>query len=373
MKKYIIVLLVLVLVGCSSNYDPEVIIETTTEYVDVPGEVVYIETPGEAVTEYSSPVSETNFQPMSTVNRLIIYYVDLSIRTDDIPGVYEKIEEKTYLYGGYIESENMSSSLYTVTIRVLSDNLDSFVDSISNDGEVVRYSKSSEDITTTYSTYTSRKEALEAQHTRLIELIAIAEDIETIIELEAQRLEVESELNQINNRLQDYDSLVEYSTVNIVLSKNPEQLLAQAKNPNIADRVINKEDITIKFVNNEEYQMTTSVQLLLNKEIISSKNITILEDDYIEVKFEYLEPYTEYELKVTTTADDMSQSDAYKTFYTTEKNLSVRTKIAFDNAINSVVSVTEFLWLALVTIFPYVIVIGAVGGVIIIIRKKKTP
>ena len=148
-------------------------------------------------------------------NRKIIYIANLAILAEDPNAVYDIILSKLDIYEAYIEEEEITETRYEITIRVLSTNMIDFINDIKDNGELVSYSKTSEDITNSYSTFEARKEALETQHARILELIEIAVNLDDILTLEEERIDIESELNEIGLVLANYDSLVDYSTINI--------------------------------------------------------------------------------------------------------------------------------------------------------------
>ncbi|QVK21090.1 DUF4349 domain-containing protein [Mycoplasmatota bacterium] len=154
------------------------------------GETVYVEVPSETISIESGKVEEVSDIP-ALENRKIIYTSNLVLESTEPDNVYTNLENRLALYDAYIEQEMITEKRFTLKIRVRSENMKDFVNDIKTDGEVVSYSKTSQDVTTKYSTFESRKEALEAEHKRILELI-----------------EVEADLNYIGSQLSNYDSLI---------------------------------------------------------------------------------------------------------------------------------------------------------------------
>ena len=57
------------------------------------------------------------------------------------------------------------------------------------------------------------KQALQTEYDRLLELMAQAENIDTVIAIEARLSEVRLQLDSLSSQLRTYDNLVDYSTV----------------------------------------------------------------------------------------------------------------------------------------------------------------
>ena len=64
-----------------------------------------------------------------------------------------------------------------------------------------------------YADTEARKEALEAEYDRLIELMAEAENVDAVIAIEARLSEVRLQLDSLSSQLRTYDNLVDYSTI----------------------------------------------------------------------------------------------------------------------------------------------------------------
>lgn len=152
------------------------------------------------------------------VNRKIIYTVDMRLESDDIDAVSTAIKQamaddewcdNTYIKDDYIY----------MSVRVATSRLEQFVDDISGDNvTVVSYSQSSEDITNDYYDIESRINTLTIEQTQLLALLDNDDnslsDTLTIVE---RLSEIQGSLDVLNGTLSGYDSLVDYSTVNVYI------------------------------------------------------------------------------------------------------------------------------------------------------------
>ena len=162
---------------------------------------------------------------VADVGRKIVYYVDLDIEAKDVAAVREGVLAGGESAGGYVERQNDYGdgddlSRAYIVLRIPTENLDAFIDGAGELGKVRNKSVSSTDITTEYVSASARKAAYEE---RKAQLEAILEDegltaadriavIDSVSEVNAALQEIELQLTQ-------YDSLVDYSTVRIDISR----------------------------------------------------------------------------------------------------------------------------------------------------------
>ena len=119
--------------------------------------------------------------------------------------------------GGSDASGNYSSKYAYLTIRVPSDKLTGFMGSLNDCGTITSQNLSSENISLEYADTEARREALQTEYDRLLDLMAQAEDVDAVIAIEARLSEVRLQLDSLSSQLRTYDNLVDYSTVNIDL------------------------------------------------------------------------------------------------------------------------------------------------------------
>ena len=96
-----------------------------------------------------------------------------------------------------------------------SDQLDQFVDIVSELGNVTQKNESVEDVTLQYVDVESRKKALETEQERLLELLAQAENMEDLLAIESKLSDVRYELENYGSQLRLLDNQIDYSTVNV--------------------------------------------------------------------------------------------------------------------------------------------------------------
>ena len=307
-------------------------------------------------------------------DRKIIYRANLHMSVTDPTTVYNSVLSTIDTYTAYIEEADITTNRYEVTIRVLSTEFDEFVEDLKTNGELVSYSKTSEDITNSYSTYEAKVDALETRHERILELIAEAIDLDTILMLEEERYEIESELNYIGSKLANYDSLVDYSTVTLLITEAREEIivLPRTVEPHISFSETTKSSITMDVYNQSEESVTLHVDVYLNGDFVTEYEENTFSDSRTIITFDELKSNKEYTFKITALATDHRVSLEKTVRRDTEKTYGNRTSNTFVESVNVLVIVFEFLGLAVTGLLPFAIT-GAVLfiPVRIIIKKRK--
>ncbi len=187
MKKILVILFLLVsLVGCASSND------------------------------VSPQVDSPNVDVVST-ERLIIYTVNYNLYVDDLNETL-KLLDQINVDMWYDEKRESDTYAY-LNLRVKTEQLDLFVNSTKELGKVSNYNIKSTDITNGYYDLETDKIRLETEKTRLLELMSSA-SIEEIIVINTRLNEIEKELTAINKQLQEFDTSLLYSYVNIYVSQN---------------------------------------------------------------------------------------------------------------------------------------------------------
>lgn len=151
-----------------------------------------------------------------------IITMDIRVETDDLDATMADLDQKISSLGGYVEDQNIhNGSNYAthryrsanLTVRIPEDKVDSFTDEVSGMTNVVSQNLRREDITLQYVSTSSRITALETEEARLLELLAMAETMEDLLEIEARLTDVRYELENYASQLRIYDNQVDYATI----------------------------------------------------------------------------------------------------------------------------------------------------------------
>ena len=252
MKRYLPIALVMVLIaamlfsGCAMTQDQATSDEeyyAKTEYSDV--EI-------EPETDYAEAVAEdTSADDMGymdendgssglgidsstsilepTVDRKVIYTGYVSAQTKNFDEDYDQVlsyltevggyVENAYVYGTAPEDWQDEGRYAEITIRVLSDQFDAFMEMLNGMGENLSSSISGTDISLEYYDTETQLSTLEIREERLQELLEQAAGLEDIILLEQELADVSYEIQMLQSELRNYDSLVDFSTITISLQE----------------------------------------------------------------------------------------------------------------------------------------------------------
>lgn len=161
-------------------------------------------------------------------NRKLIQTFRISAETEDMNTLLTQLNSQIAQLSGYVEGQNVyNGSAYSgkryrnaeLTIRIPADQVESFVNQVSQIANVVSSNKTVEDITLQYVSTESRMKALQTEETRLLELLAKAETMDDLLTIEKRLTEVRYELESVTSSLRVYDNRVDYATVYLSVSE----------------------------------------------------------------------------------------------------------------------------------------------------------
>lgn len=176
----------------------------------------------------SSLTDSSTAEPELPEDRKFITTVHMSAETEDLDGMLSSLNAKIAQLNGYIEAQEIyNGSAYAshryrrayLTIRIPADNLNQFTEQVAQEANVVNSTKSIEDVTLSYVAIESRIAALETEQERLMELLAQAENMSDLLQIESRLTEVTAELEQVSSQLRVMANKVNYSTVHLDLEE----------------------------------------------------------------------------------------------------------------------------------------------------------
>jgi len=228
-----VLLLAFALVGCGAgSYGADKVAvaeyEMPEAYGDVSGGSFYYRSDANGANAYAETQAAAPSEPVPgdvSTNRKLIRTVTLSLETEEYDVLLDGISQRIAACGGYVEymsadTRYSSDSRYaTMTVRVPANRLEEFVTSVSGISNVVQRSERTEDVTLSYVDLQSHASALRTEQERLISLLAEAENLSEILEIEDRLTYVRYELESMESQLRTYDNLVEYATVSLSVSE----------------------------------------------------------------------------------------------------------------------------------------------------------
>ncbi len=212
-----------------------------------------------------------NLSEIPESSRKLIRTFDLDVETLEFDSFIASVKAEVNSLGGYIESSSTSGNSYNYSsnryanfvCRIPSDKLDEFVNTVGGLGNVTYSYENTDDVTLKYVDTEARIKSLQTEYDQLLELLAEAENIDTIILLQQRLTEVRYQLESYQSQLRTYDNLVDYSTVNLNVNEvkritAPEQESVWERirsdfSDNIYDIWVGAEDFFVWFVANIPY------------------------------------------------------------------------------------------------------------------------
>ncbi len=193
--------------------------------------------------EAKIPAAENGNSSSVSTNRKLIRRISMELETLEFDSALELIRKEVNTSGGYIETSEIQGDRYNETgnryaklvVRIPSTEVDSFINLVDENTNVVNKQESTEDITLDYVDTESHIKTMEIEQERLQALLKKSEKLEDIIALEERLSSVRYELENYASTLRTYDNLVEYSTVTLAL--NEVQRIAPAEGKSAWDRM----------------------------------------------------------------------------------------------------------------------------------------
>ena len=224
-KTIIFLLFFLMLSGCSSKN-----VATVTDEFETNAYVEYGSINENAVSEVKQ----------ETENKIIVSGT-ISMETKNFDETTFNIEQSINQFDGYIQSSNIYKNYkggrrLNATVRVPSESYNYFVDSLKGLGNVVNYSYTTEDITSTYYDSQTKLISLEAEYEKGLEFYSKAETVQDLMDVEEYLSDLQYEIDSLKLKIKNYDLLTSYSTLDLnvveteILTNTEENFSAKVNN-----------------------------------------------------------------------------------------------------------------------------------------------
>lgn len=188
----------------------------------------------ETAVDYDMGIS--TYGAVQQTDRKLVRTVSLSIRTDVFDAALDQVQTTISEMGGYIENlyqYGESTRYISLSIRVPSERLDAFLQSMEGTGKVTDRSESTTDMTTQYVDNETRLKTLYEKRDRLNELLLKAENVSDLIEIESAIADTQYQIDSYETSQRSIDRQVDMSEVNLTLMEqektavNPELTLGE--------------------------------------------------------------------------------------------------------------------------------------------------
>ena len=167
-------------------------------------------------------------QSVPNTEQKLIKTIRMETETEDLDALLPQINTKISALGGYVENQELyNGSAYSsyrhrsasLTVRIPAEQLESFTEDVKGVSNVISYNESTENVTLRYVSTESRMKALEVEQERLLELLAKAENMSDLLEIEARLTDVRYELESVTSQLRVLANQVDYATVHLYISQ----------------------------------------------------------------------------------------------------------------------------------------------------------
>ena len=168
-----------------------------------------------------SSMSGSDVSGSALNNAKIIYTADMTLETRDFDQASAALTALVSSVGGYFESRELNQgSTYRSVYCVIRVPASRFIEFLEQAGEVAHMTYRNEYSQNVSEAYYDLEARLTTQRTklqRLQELLAKADNMADIITIESAIADTELQIEYLTGSLRKYDSLIDYSTVNLSL------------------------------------------------------------------------------------------------------------------------------------------------------------
>lgn len=153
--------------------------------------------------------------------RKLIRNLTMSLETTGFDELLLLIEQKTTELGGYVESSTVDGTVESekrtayLYVRVPADQLEAFETMLGSSATVLSKGSSVEDVTLRYSDLAAHIDSLRIEQETLKEMLAKAEDVDTVILIQNELTKIRYELESYESQMKVLNNQVDYSTVSI--------------------------------------------------------------------------------------------------------------------------------------------------------------
>lgn len=165
-------------------------------------------------------------------NRKLIKNGNISLEVLDYQAVYDQILTMVDSYGGYIQ--NSQTDVYSsyededtakqfkygsITMRIAYDQFDAVYSELGAIEKVTNQSQNVKDITAQYRDTVNEVKNFEVREEALRKIMESAQTVSEVIEVERELSEVRAKINNLQQSLQQWDRLVEMSTIVVQITE----------------------------------------------------------------------------------------------------------------------------------------------------------
>ena len=185
---------------------------------------------------------------------MLVYTCNMTVDVLNFDESIEKFKESLDSFGGFVETENYSDGggsnrwyneneekwqSYSATVRVPSSEYDAFCKAAAELGDLRSKNASVENVSSEYYDLSTTLEIYEAKEQRYIDLLADITDDEYAVTVERELTELQIQIAKIKTRMNQIQTDVAYSFVNISINEVKEYKAEPVKKDTFGERLKN--------------------------------------------------------------------------------------------------------------------------------------
>ncbi len=174
----------------------------------------------------------------------IVRTADLTIASTAFDDDIQALNDLTLRLGGYVagvsvngEASERKDRVAYYNLRIPSDQLDAFLNGLEGIGRITARNETATDMTTQYSDTQMRLTTQRQKMTRLQELLAKAEDVSDLLEIESSIADTQYAIDQLESSLRTIDRNVDRSAVSVTVLEQSAEDTAQAAELTLWQRI----------------------------------------------------------------------------------------------------------------------------------------
>ncbi len=203
---------------------------------------------GDAAKVVAAPQEPASMPDVNPTDRKIIKSAYMALDTVEFERTTDAIVGKAAAMGGYVESSSVqgtrlvdrrrdSQRIANFQIRIPEKQFEVFMTAVGELGVVTTEQITGQDITGQYFDTETRVRTLKVQEDRLLSLLARADKLTDIIEIERELSRIRFDIESLTGTLKGWDHMVQYSRVGIDVYEVEELEEVEPKPENWFDRI----------------------------------------------------------------------------------------------------------------------------------------
>lgn len=190
----------------------------------------------------ASNISPPKLEKQEVIKKKIIKDGRLGLKVTDLEKTKVRIDTLLKAYGGYYANENFNNtdweSTYSLKIRIPSAHFERFIAEIERGDDEIQYKEiDARDVTDQFIDLETRLENKKSYLKRYNDLLNQAKTIKEILEIEEKIRVLEEEIESTTGRLTYLSDLVDYSTLDLTITKQKDFKYNPANRDKFSERL----------------------------------------------------------------------------------------------------------------------------------------